>query len=311
MDTDSDSDKEGGGGGVVAPVAGEGAVVPVAGAAAAGGEGTSAEEEKKEPEIFAWRIPLTRWRAEGKDREHSPEFLLDDVKWRLLVFPKGNPNHNAASIPGTLAAYLEVRDSRAWFSTNVHFKVAVAHPTDPTLTKYRDSVHAFTPQDPDRGFNDLLTAANQHEYIQDDGSIVINVIAVKAPVGYASRYDTGYVPYDSKSSTGFCGLLNQGATCYMNSMLQALFLLPKFREVVYQIPSDAEDRGAKIGFALQRVFHALQVGQKGVSTKQLTASFGWGSIDSFMQHDVQEFWSVKHTKDCVSNATQWPPAVCL
>ena len=74
----------------------------------------------------------------------------------------------------------------------------------------------------------------------------------------------------------------------MNSMLQALYLLPKFREVVYQIPSDADDRGAKIGFALQRVFYALQTGSRGVSTKQLTSSFGWGSIENFVQHDVQE-----------------------
>ncbi len=76
-----------------------------------------------------------------------------------------------------------------------------------------------------------------------------------------------------------CAFVLRFCRCYMNSMLQALFLLPKFREVVYQMPSDAEDRGAKIGFALQKVFHALQTGTKGVSTKQLTGSFGWGSID--------------------------------
>lgn len=85
----------------------------------------------------------------------------------------------------------------------------------------------------------------------------------------------------------------------MNSMLQALYLLPKFREVVYQIPSDADDRGAKIGFALQRVFYALQTGSRGVSTKQLTSSFGWGSIENFVQHDVQE---VSETEGAA-----WPP----
>ena len=73
----------------------------------------------------------------------------------------------------------------------------------------------------------------------------------------------------------------------MNSMLQALYLLPKFREVVYAMQSDTDDRGSKIGFALQRVFHALQTGTKGVSTKQLTNSFGWGGADSFLQHDVR------------------------
>lgn len=79
---------------------------------------------------------------------------------------------------------------------------------------------------------------------------------------------------------------------YMNSMLQALYLLPKFREAVYALPCEGSERGSKICFALQRVFHTLQTASKGVSTKQLTSSFGWGSIDAFMQHDVQEFCRV-------------------
>ena len=32
----------------------------------------------------------------------------------------------------------------------------------------------------------------------------------------------------------------------------------------------------------------LQFGDSSVSTKDLTKSFGWDTMDSFMQHDVQE-----------------------
>jgi ubiquitin carboxyl-terminal hydrolase 7 len=32
----------------------------------------------------------------------------------------------------------------------------------------------------------------------------------------------------------------------------------------------------------------LQFSKTSVGTKDLTKSFGWGSMDSFMQHDVQE-----------------------
>ena len=37
--------------------------------------------------------------------------------------------------------------------------------------------------------------------------------------------------YDSRKETGFAGLKNQGATCYMNSLLQTLFNINQFRKV--------------------------------------------------------------------------------
>ena len=42
--------------------------------------------------------------------------------------------------------------------------------------------------------------------------------------------ETNWSTYDSKSATGFVGLKNQGATCYMNSLLQTLFHIPFFRK---------------------------------------------------------------------------------
>lgn len=39
--------------------------------------------------------------------------------------------------------------------------------------------------------------------------------------------------YNSKKETGMVGLKNQGATCYLNSLLQSLYFTNAFRKVYY------------------------------------------------------------------------------
>nr|CAD7438739.1 unnamed protein product [Timema bartmani] len=100
------------------------------------------------------------------------------------------------------------------------------------------------------------------------------------------------VSWDSKKHTGFVGLKNQGATCYMNSLLQTLYFTNQLRKAVYKMPTESDDSSKSVALALQRVFHELQFCDKPVGTKKLTKSFGWETLDSFMQHDVQEFLRV-------------------
>ncbi|KAI3919188.1 hypothetical protein MKX01_018827 [Papaver californicum] len=99
-----------------------------------------------------------------------------------------------------------------------------------------------------------------------------------------------YWTYDSRKETGYVGLENQGATCYMNSLLQTLYHIPYFRKAVYHMPTTENDlaAGNSIPLALQTLFYKLQYGKDSVGTKGLTKSFGWNTHESFMQHDVQE-----------------------
>lgn len=94
--------------------------------------------------------------------------------------------------------------------------------------------------------------------------------------------------WDSKKFTGFVGLRNQGATCYMNSLLQALFFTNELRRAVYLMPTESEESATSIPLALQRLFFELQFNERPVNTKRLTRSFGWQSVESLFQHDVQE-----------------------
>lgn len=78
----------------------------------------------------------------------------------------------------------------------------------------------------------------------------------------------------------------------MNSLLQTLFFTNQLRKAVYKMPTESDDSTKSVALALQRVFYELQTSDKPVGTKKLTRSFGWETLDSFMQHDVQEFLRV-------------------
>lgn len=78
------------------------------------------------------------------------------------------------------------------------------------------------------------------------------------------------------------------------------------------MPTDEDNPDSSVALAMQRVFFELQFSDSPVGTKKLTKSFGWDSIDSFLQHDVQEFCRVlldnlenkmKNTK--VFNLLKW------
>ncbi len=99
-----------------------------------------------------------------------------------------------------------------------------------------------------------------------------------------------------QGSAGRVGLQNQGATCYLNSLLQTLFVDPSFRSILYSFRYDEKKDGNKadcIPFQLQLLFAELQIGENGVAkTGPLTDAFGWKDGQQYQQHDVQELMRI-------------------
>lgn len=113
----------------------------------------------------------------------------------------------------------------------------------------------------------------------------------------SSYPDSGYT-YASimlKSETGYVGLVNQAMTCYLNSLIQTLYMTPEFRNALYRWEFDGSEEEAvkSIPYQLQKLFLELQTSKKrAVETTDLTKSFGWDSSEVWQQHDVQELCRV-------------------
>ncbi|XP_060958513.1 ubiquitin C-terminal hydrolase 12 isoform X3 [Cannabis sativa] len=228
---------------------------------------------------FTWTIEnFTRLNVK---KHYSDVFVVGGYKWRILIFPKGNN-------VDYLSMYLDVADSSTLpygWSRYAQFSLAVVNQMHNKYSIRKDTQHQFNTRESDWGFTSFMPLSDLYDpsrgYLMNDTCLVEAEVAVRKVLDYWS--------YDSKKETGYVGLKNQGATCYMNSLLQTLYHIPYFRKAVYHMPTTENDMpSGSIPLALQSLFYKLQYNDSSVATKELTKSFGWDTYDSFMQHDVQE-----------------------
>src|SRR5690554_4669015 len=102
--------------------------------------------------------------------------------------------------------------------------------------------------------------ANRKKYVEEQSLVAEGCGAGTGELRVSGSKFAGFT-FVEKSSTGFTGLVNQGATCYLNSLVQALFMLPEFRLAVYNWEYDADLHGEEAScIALQvRCFEGFRV----------------------------------------------------
>ncbi|KAL0299092.1 UNVERIFIED_CONTAM: Ubiquitin carboxyl-terminal hydrolase 12 [Sesamum radiatum] len=214
---------------------------------------------------FTWTIE--NFSKLNVKKQYSEVFLVGGYKWRVLIFPKGNNVDH-------LSMYLDVADSGnlpyGW-SRYAQFSLSVVNQIQNKYTIRKDTQHQFNSRESDWGFTSFMPLSELYDpgrgYLVNDTCIVEADVAVRRVVDYWS--------HDSKKETGYVGLKNQGATCYMNSLLQTLYHIPYFRKAVYHMPTTENDNpSGSIPLALQSLFYKLQYSDTSVATKELTKSFG-------------------------------------
>jgi hypothetical protein len=96
------------------------------------------------------------------------------------------------------------------------------------------------------------------------------------------------------------GLENFGVTCYVNSVLQALFHIRDFRSLVYKL--DPRD---PLLLELQRLFARLQLSDGPCPSRNLVEALGWTHEDDFRRHDARGL--ISHLLESVFNAVRSTP----
>jgi len=160
-----------------------------------------------------------------------------------------------------------------------------------------------------RGASIFHGHSSRRKHRRGDMSVRFDDVAL----GGNSKWETRR-PKD-QDGHAYVGLYNQAQTCYLNSLLQTLYMTPEFRNALYRCATlnggsvysvvvyalcltkpevhgsrhcsykftqraDSVTAASSIAYQLQRLFIALQTSERpAIHTKALTLSFGWCAAD--------------------------------
>eukprot|EP01060_Flectonema_neradi_P026792 TRINITY_DN3611_c0_g1_i1.p1 TRINITY_DN3611_c0_g1~~TRINITY_DN3611_c0_g1_i1.p1 ORF type:complete len:1337 (+),score=251.81 TRINITY_DN3611_c0_g1_i1:62-4072(+) len=242
---------------------------------------------------------------------YSDAFEVDEVPWRLVLFPNGNGVRY-------MSLYLDLANAHAlptgW--SRVSFFEFTVKNVNPAYSVTQQAEKVFFLGLQDWGFRKFIPLSTLYEedsgFFDENDFLTIEMsISVSPNTEFADSDEGSTTPRTS----GSVGMSNQGATCYLNSLLQTFFHISVFRAKVFEAPvgdvhdfvEDEDDDyqhqrphfhpetksdEPDLVLALQRVFYNLQFQKRAVTTKELTQAFGWNQEDAFRQHDIHELTRV-------------------
>ncbi|CAF1687488.1 unnamed protein product, partial [Adineta ricciae] len=154
----------------------------------------------------------------------SDPSIIRTFVWTLLAFSKPNYD-NCHNDGGTFSLFLKCEPEKLSPGWSIFAKaeLTLLHATDPSKNFVKKINHLFNARSIDWGFHQFKSLKEIYsEFIHWPD----NTIRLEAKIHADAPRN---VEWDSKGQTGFVGLRNIGATCYMNSFLQTIYFTKKLR----------------------------------------------------------------------------------
>ncbi|KAK2745093.1 Ubiquitin carboxyl-terminal hydrolase 7 [Myotisia sp. PD_48] len=224
--------------------------------------------------------------AQREVKQYGPVFQ------QVTVFPRGN---HCESVSIYLQhGYTTGNLPQDWYAC-VQFAIVVWNPDQPSKYLARAAPHRFNGEESDWGFTKFCDRTHfrpgakdgPHSPLISNGAVNItaHVRVLRDPTGLLWNNPSNY---DVREATGMIGMVNLGATDYLNCVVQIFYHLAAFRKAIYQTPTPICAPADKV-WALQHVFYELQTSGEALNNTKLPTSFGWDSKLLFVGQDAQEF----------------------
>ena len=153
--------------------------------------------------------------------------------------------------------------------------------------------HTFTHQSTDRGWHDFIMQAKLLDpdagYINESDGLVY----FRAQLQQSQSYE-----HSVPGPCDFIGLQNCGAVCYANAVIQSLFHIKKFRQIIFNATAGRDDEELKLVRAFQKVFAQLQRGQSSGSNSNSNHSVKNDIISVYLKSMNLEENHMMNQEDC-------------
>ncbi|GAB64644.1 ubiquitin carboxyl-terminal hydrolase family 2 [Plasmodium cynomolgi strain B] len=172
-------------------------------------------------------------RIRNNEDVYSEWKVCPNFIFRLLFIAKSRSNNYMYPVASSFIEAIAKDDwVPDWGFSSVQYYIILINLADYRKSYYKIDHFSFSHLNTDRGWHNFVPFEKLREpgFINENGQIVLR--AGVFPFGSESFKNSRDINYDSKSRTGFVGLKNHGATCYMNALLQLLYHINIFRKAV-------------------------------------------------------------------------------